>query len=596
MHISIPNMGGTVAHPREYFIWIGLFTLVLFSVITAVINKTFILPSYFKYFTAYVFLILLTSIFNPILNIDMFVINSLRLIGALIVWLSMHQFDLNKKAKENILLIILASSVIESIMVLLKFYVTSYYVHSFGLNFGMAMVKITKYIPDVGGAFQQKNLFASWTATGIAISLYFITTERFNGYKNIKRALFYFSILLLSAGLMIASSRAGIIGAALAMLILLPTNWRAYSSIKKHLIICGLLLVIGASGGFYLLSTKSGGAGSMESTETEAKEKINWLTNTSQRSFSERLIMYDTSYEMFKDKPLFGQGFSNFGSTFMFYKAKVSKENPRYKGMVYTEFISHPHNELLYIVAECGITGTLAVIIALFGIGRILKGRGIAGSGISIALFIPLLLHMMVEYPLKLSSAHTFLFMILLYLITSQDEGKKVFEKLSMPASFAIILTAVLLYAGIAGYALKTFYDYSGYNHFKLLYQKTSIISDKDILPAAENIYLRNWAEPDYMYRKGLEAAYNPKMNMAFLNKFLLWNEQEKRRRPGLPSYHLEGLILYKLAEMDRANSITYLEKARITTEEGLNLYPNDRNLTSLRQEIIGAAIGRFSR
>lgn len=596
MHISIPNMGGTVAHPREYFIWIGLFTLVLLSVIHAVINKSFILPSYLKYFIAYVILILSTSIFNPIINIDIFTINALRLIGALIIWLGIHQFDFNKKAKENILLIVMASCVIESIMIMLKFFVNSYYIHSFGIGFAMKIITLTKYIPDVGGAFQQKNLFASWTATGIAICLYFITTERFNGYKNIKKVFFYFYLFILSAGLMVASSRAGLVGAALAMMILLPTNWRAYSGIRKHLAIWTLVLAVGISAGFYLISTKSSGAGSIESTETAAKERVNWLSDTSQRSFSERLIMYDTSYEMFKNKPFFGQGFSNFGSTFMFYKADVSKDNPRYKGMVYNEFISHPHNELLYILSECGIAGILAVMIALFGIWKILRETGIRQAGISIALFMPLLLHMMVEYPLKLSSAHTFLFIILLYLLTSQNEKKAGLEKLSRPLLLAVVLFAVLLYAGIAGYALKTFYDYSRYNHFKQLYMNTNIISEEDILPAVSNIYLRNWAEPDYMYRKALEAAYAPNMNMEVINKFLSWNELEKKRRPGLPSFHLEGLIYFKMGRLDPGNSLTYFKKARITTEEGLNLYPNDANLTSLRQEIISTAIGGFRR
>lgn len=596
MHISIPNMGGTVAHPREYFIWIGMFTLSLLSVIHAVINKSFVLPSYLKYFIIYVVLILGTSIFNTILNFDLFTINALRITAALIIWLSIHQFDFKMKDKENILLIIIASTVIESIMVMMKFYVNSFYIHSFGMKSAMIMMKITRYIPDVGGAFQQKNLFASWTATGLAICLYFITTERFNAYNYIKKIIFYSSILFLSAGLMLASSRAGLAGAALAISIMLATNWRVYAGIKKYFVIWVLLFTVGISCGFYFTGTKSGGAGSMESSGIEAKEKVNWLTNTSQRSFSERLIMYDTSYEMFKDKPLFGQGFSNFGSTFMFQKAKVSKDNPRYKGMVYNEFISHPHNELLYILSECGIAGILAVIIALFGIWKIFRKTGIRQAGISIALFMPILLHMMVEYPLKLSSAHTFLFLIILYFSTSQDEKKIGLEKLGRPFSFTVILIAMLLYAGIAGYTLKTYYDYKKYNNFKLVYVSSLKISETDILPAARNIYLRNWAEPDYMYRKALEAAYDPSSNMKIINEFLIWNKDEKRRRPGLPSFNLESLIYFKLGQLDQANSLEYFEKARMSAEEGLNLYPNDGNLTSLKQKIISSAIDRFKK
>jgi O-antigen polymerase len=595
MHLSIPNMGGTVAHPREYLIWFAMITLVLIAAIKVIQSRSLIVPSFLKYFIAYIIIILSTSIFNPIYNTELFIINSLRLLGTLAVWFSLSQLSFDRRGKENIILLLFASAVIESMMVLLKFFVSSYYVHMLDIGLAMKLASLTAYIPDVGGAFQQKNLFASWTATGITASLYYISRERFRESGNLKKSLIYFSLLMLSAGLFLASSRGGLISTALAILILFSTGLKNYSGLKRHLAVWMLVFVIGIAGGLTLSGTRSGKADLTKGTEIEAKEKAKWLSDVKQRSFAERLIMYDTSYVMFKDKPLFGQGFSNFGSVFMYYKADVSRSKPVYKGMVYNEFISHPHNEIFYILAECGIAGIFAVCLVLFGIGRLLYRAGIRKAGLTAALFTPLLFHMMIEYPLKLSTVHTLLFIILLYFITSDDVREKALKPGKVQTVAALVL-AGLLYAATAGYTLKTYFDYDGYSRFKELYMNTGIISEKDILPATKNIYLRNWAYPDYMFRKVLQAIDDPLRKIDKINEFLAWNENEKMRRPGKPSYNLEGLVYLKLGQADKKNSLLYFDKAIKVFDEGLALYPNDRQLKSLRNETLNAAIMSYQR
>ncbi|MBI4826437.1 MAG: O-antigen ligase family protein [Nitrospirae bacterium] len=559
MHIPIPGIGGITATPQEYLIWVVILTIILFSLFRAIKDNAFVTPSYLRYFLVYLVLILSTAIFNPIMNTGIFVINVLRLLAAFIIWLSLHQFRLGEKEKEDILLLILVSAVIESLMVIIQPYA------------------FTEYIPPVGGAFAQKNLFASWTATGIAISLYFITTKRFSGYEDIKKALIFSSAALMSAGLILASSRAGLLGASLAIMILLTTNWRRYSAIRKHLAIWFLVFALGIGGGFYLSASSS------HSLKKEAEQGVRWLADTGQRSYAERLLMYRTSYEMFKQRPISGQGFSNFGSLYMYHQAEAAKENAGDKALIH-DYISHPHNEFIYILAECGIVGISALIIALFGIWRILRRTGAGQAGIYAALLMPLIVHMMVEYPLKLSTVHYLLFIILLYMVTSNET--KVRElKAGKGAAAAVMAIAGALYLGTTAYTFRTFEDYMNLVAFNIKFnEEKGRISEEHIKPAMENRYLRETAVPDYMYKKAIAAASDPEMNKGFIDKFLTWNEAEKLRRPVMRSFYTEGLLFYYIGSRDTDKPLFYLNKALSAIRQGLYLYPNDRYLTTLKE------------
>lgn len=570
MHITISGIGGITAAPQEYLMWVVILTIILFSIFRAIKDKAFITPSYLKYFLIYLALILATSIFNPIKNSDLFVINGLRLIAAFIIWISLHQFRLGEREKDKILLIILFSALIEALFVVIQPYLFS------------------GYIPPVGGAFGQKNLFASWTATGIAISLYFIMTERFSSYNNLKKAVIFSSAGLMSAGLILASSRAGLFGVSLSIILLLAAGRKRYSVIRKYLAIWVLLFALGIGGGSYLLIAKSVKPGPALSLRSEIQEGTRWLSDTGQRSYAERLLMYSTSYEMFKQRPLFGQGFSNFGSIYMYHQADAAKENAEYKGLIH-DYISHPHNEFFYILAECGTAGILAFMIALFGIWRVLKKIGLSQAGIYAALCVPVIVHMMVEYPLKLSTAHYLLFLVLLYMVTS-NEVKEREVKAGKGAAAALMAVSVLLYLGTTAYTFRTFEDYMNLVAFNIKFnEEKGAISEEHIRPAMENIYLRDLAVPDYMYKKAIAAASGSDENKEFIDEFLIWNAVEKVRRPVMRSFYTEGLIFFLLGSRDRDMPLFYFDKALSAIREGLYLYPNDRYLIALKQSIISS-------
>jgi O-antigen polymerase len=547
----------------------------------------------------------------------------MRLVAGIILWFVLLQFDLSTKERLSILLLVFVSAVIESIIGVMQF---------FGLY---RYIPITP-APDVGmvgGAFQQKNLFSSWIATGLIISLYFIITNRFKAYSKKIKTIFFICVALLSLNLIVAGSRAGLLGTALAMVIMLPMREKHYSAARRNLIIWLMVFFMGMAGGFYLLSIKD-----RLGIKKLTTKQIEWFSDVQQTSYTERILMYKTSLEMFKEKPSFGQGFANFGSLYMYHQAKAKRDNQQYKD-VGGNYTSHPHNELFLIIAESGIAGILGFLILAYGFVKIIPKYGNERYGLYIALLSPLIIHILVEYPLQLSTAHYLLFVILIYMATShflkiiqlnthatsdtkghenvipapdydirgqapagiqrkkdwiphqvRNDGEKgIFgTKLSSFGIKAAIFLISAIYIVFTAYTLMTFNAYNGLVRWYLDYTETGKGSDKDMLPATKNLYLRNWSVPMYMFAKSEEAAKDVEKNKDFLDYFLRWSSVEKRRLPVAAAFYHDANVLLSMGIHHRRHA--YFDEAMRTVEEGLSLYPNSEDLKKLRPKIVSEA------
>ncbi len=571
MHIFLPNVGGVLAQQREYIIWLGIGAIIFIGILNALIKRRLIESPLRIYVFIFAALLLSSSSFNPIRNMDLFLQNAARLIAGILLWIALLQFDLTPKEKISILFLIFISAVIESVIGIMQF---------FGLY---RYIPITP-APDVGmvgGAFQQKNLFASWIATGLVISLYFITTNRFKRYSSKKRTLFWMCVALLSLSLIIAGSRTGLLGAALAMMMILPTRKRQYSTVRKNLTIWFLLFLIGASGGFYLLAIKD-----KLGIEKLTVKQIAWFSDTGQTSYTERILMYKTSVEMFKEKPLFGQGFSNFGSLYMYYQGKVKKADPKYKEVGHS-YTSHPHNELFLILSEAGIAGIIGTLILLYGFIRLIIKYGKDRAGLYIALLMPFVVHILVEYPLQLSTAHYLAFILLSYIATSHF--LKASElKLSQTASKVLVVLLSCAYITFAAYTIKTFVAYNQLVIWYIDNTEGRKGGMENITPALKNIYLRNWAKPMYMFVKAEGAINEIEKNKDFLDDFIKWSDSEKRRLPVLAVFQYDALVLLNLGI--HYGQYEYFDEAMRTVEEGLLLYPASKDLKELKPQIVGQA------
>lgn len=95
------------------------------------------------------------------------------------------------------------------------------------------------------------------------------------------------------------------------------------------------------------------------STSPKLQERIGTLTDVNFQSNTERILMWKSSIEIFKDYPIHGIGQKMFESVYnRKYISPEAKERPdeHYSGH------SQPHNNLLFAASEGGIIGTVAFI------------------------------------------------------------------------------------------------------------------------------------------------------------------------------------------------------------------------------------------
>lgn len=80
-----------------------------------------------------------------------------------------------------------------------------------------------------------------------------------------------------------------------------------------------------------------------------------------------RVLIWNNSVEMMKDKPLAGHGAGSFMSDYMVYQADYFKDNPASEYAVLADNVSHPFSEYILIAVEYGVIGILilAIIVIL---------------------------------------------------------------------------------------------------------------------------------------------------------------------------------------------------------------------------------------
>ncbi|WP_353683964.1 Wzy polymerase domain-containing protein [Thermodesulfovibrio sp. 3907-1M] len=576
MHIFLPNIGGVIAKQVEYVIWFCSGAVVFIAGLKVIGSKT-IKDSPLKiYILLFIALWIGSIVFNPIRNLDYFLISSAWLSGGFVLWFALIQYELTVRQKLFILFLIFLSALIESMIGIIQF---------FGLY---------RYIPVspspeagmVGGVFQQKNLFASWIATGLIISLYLISTAWLRSFSKAKKILFFSGVFVLSLSLIIAESRTGLLGVAVAMTLIFISRWKNYRAIKKTVFVLIMIFIAGFSTGFLLLSIQD-----QLSIEKLALKKIKWFSDPEQISYRERILMYETSFEMFREKPITGQGFSNFGSLYMYYQAKVKKLHPQYYKGTGNQYTHHPHNELSLIVAESGGMGIAGLLILLYGVLRFCKKIGLTRAVAYTGLLTPFSIHMMLEYPLHLSVAHWFAFLLIGAIATSHFL-KKTELRIKKILQVISVATVSVLFLLFSVFIVKIFIAYNQLVIWYIDYSEGKQAYIENLIPAKENIYLRNWAMPMYMFYSAENALKDIDKNKEFLLDFLEWAEAEKKRIPIPQVFQYDAFVLFNLGKhFDR---FEYLSEAAKSTEEGLKLYPDNQELKNLRRVILVEAFKRI--
>ena len=155
------------------------------------------------------------------------------------------------------------------------------------------------------------------------------------------------------------------------------------------------------------------------------------ITSTTFQSNTERVLMWESAYQMFKDHPIFGVGLGQYAKRYLNeYKSPQAKEQQ-----------NHSHNNFMQMLAENGILG-FAGFISLFGyiLCSSLKGAIKEHSKYSVLIFgstFALLLQGMTEYNFGNSAVIKFYWTVLgcLLILQNSQRAKTSSDAVSYPHS-----------------------------------------------------------------------------------------------------------------------------------------------------------------
>ena len=498
-----------------------------------------------QYILLFICLSLLSVIFNPILNYHSFLYRTLGLIGGLIFFIALHQFKLSPSERDKLLFIIFISGLIEAGIGIIQY---------FGPSLRLPFIAFSN-VGSIYGTFQQPNVFASFIGTAIVISLFLISRSLFRNMSPVNKTGFYVLVAALSFALLASNSTAGFIGIILGIGALFVSRIRIYKTILKYSLSWFIAVAIGMSCNYIT-----------EKVTFKRTTRV-FTQEDAVVSGSVRILYYRISYEMFKEKPLFGHGIGNFGSKSLHFQRELIKKNPDYINVLTHAtpaiYLSHPHNEILYRLAESGAVGGIGLLILFTAFGYLIFRLGRERGGLYLSLLLPIGFHTQVEFPLYQSIAHFVLFLILCYLPSSHF-SKRIPVKVNttIKTVFLVLISFVfILTISFFIQTLNAHRDIVKYNKF--------LMSKEEIRPrllksALENRYLQQVATRLFMDAK-LRIGLT-KNNRELIKDFVEWSKNERKVTPYVALFVREVKALHALGLKKEAFNLL---------DEGLSLYPS---------------------
>jgi O-antigen ligase len=204
-----------------------------------------------------------------------------------------------------------------------------------GLCTAQALYGIFQYagiFPAVGGfritgSFDNPAGFAASLCAGFPFFLYFIR-KKYGWQRWVSLA-----AAVTGTAVVLSASRAGII--ALFVVVLFMVSYRLKIKTKSKIIILSVSFVLALSGLYFLKKDSADG----------------------------RLLIWRCTYEMVKDKPVFGYGHGGFKADYMNYQAKYFEAHPDSKFAMLAGNVNRPFNEYLLLLTDYGLAGFILFLV-----------------------------------------------------------------------------------------------------------------------------------------------------------------------------------------------------------------------------------------
>ena len=235
------------------------------------------------------------------------------------------------------------------------FFLTSFLVSLYTLMQYYGYDPYLKGLPYLSSTIGQKNWISNYLAMIFPIIFSYFLLKK-SGEK-----IAYFIILsIVYATLMICQSRGIWISISLTVILALYIIFKfklfkIFQENKRWLI---LLLV-----SFLIITAIYSTDNPLNKSAITVPQRALSTLDEQDPSINTRLLMWRTTFEIIKDKPLFGSGIGTFRMNYLDYQAQLLKENPNY--IKYYGKAGEAHNEYLQMWAELGIIG-LGLFLLIF--------------------------------------------------------------------------------------------------------------------------------------------------------------------------------------------------------------------------------------
>lgn len=531
-----PNLGGEgLRLPNNISQWLVVTLFVSLSFWQILKRRVLVLPKYFWLVAAFPVLATLSGFIAGVEQPLKWAFRLLFIWGGLAFFVALFQQGFKRARWDRLLFLIVIAALIHALVGLLQI--------GFKLELPFWLPKNPNGIP--GSYFQQINNHASFQVTALVISLYLLSRPLFHQGHNLAKAVIFLSVLTGSFIIGISGSRIGFLGLLIALPIALIALKPAFRARKKTLLIFFTLFVVSFSTGLFF-----------------SGDRLADKTTAMQAGYSgdARLGMYSISWDLIKEKPLFGHGIGSFPRVWQYAKADFYEANPDAK--LPDDFVSHPHNELIQWAVEGGATAVVGLVILLVGTLWILSRHQRRGWVYG-AMLVPLAIHTQVELPFYLSMLSYLVFVLLLSQAFSVRTNT---VQLNLSASMMGLLRGMLVLLTLIlvvfyAHTLRANYQFIGY------YQSGQTSNDLDI--AYQNPYLGEQARwIDYSAAMYSAIELN---DPDTVKAYIAWGEQLVKYRPDVD-------LFIKLTDAYEflGNRQAYCD----TASQGIGIYPQSERLS----------------
>ena len=242
------------------------------------------------------------------------------------------------------------------------FSITSFLVSIYALIHYYGLDPYFSEINQITSTIGQKNWISNYLAIIFPIIFSYYLLEKIR--KN--KVIYYLLLSILYATLMICQSRGIWISISLTLIfaIYIIIKFKFYEIFKTNKKWLVLILVT-----FLVITIIYSTDNFLNKSAITVTERAVSIFDIQGSSLNARLLMWRTTFEMIKDRPMFGSGIGTFKMNYLDYQAEFLKNNPEY--IKYSGKAREAHNEYLQMWAELGIIGLgifIGIILTFFNL------------------------------------------------------------------------------------------------------------------------------------------------------------------------------------------------------------------------------------